>query len=75
MVTLMTANSNRLSSLNFTMKNKCDFILIYINHYHAKVIYLNFQPLVSRYRDPQLRVGETTNTVKYVSENCANRDV
>ena len=32
----------------------------FINPYPAKVIYLNFHPLeiVSRYRDPQLQVGE-----------------
>ena len=31
-----------------------------VNHYPAKVIYLNIQPLevVSRYRDPQPLVGE-----------------
>ena len=33
---------------------------VYANPYPAKLIYLNFQPLeaVSRYRDPQLQVGE-----------------
>ena len=31
-----------------------------VTAYHAKLIYLNFQPLevVFRYRDPQLQVGE-----------------
>ena len=31
-----------------------------VNAYHAKLSYLNFQPLevVFRYRDPQLQVGE-----------------
>ena len=36
------------------------FRLERVNPYPAKLIYLNFHPLevVSRYRDPQLRVGE-----------------
>ena len=42
-----------------TSRNKT-FIQCRYNPYPAKVIYLNFHPLevVSRYRDPQLQVGE-----------------
>ena len=34
--------------------------MVTLNHYPTKLIHLNFQPLevVSRYRDPQLRVAE-----------------
>ena len=36
------------------------FSAVRANPYSAKLIYYNFQPLevVSRYRDPQLQVGE-----------------
>ena len=38
------------------------YIAFLFNPQSAKFIYLNFQPLevVSRYRDPQLQVAETT---------------
>ena len=49
-----------------------------INPYSAKINYLNFHPLVvvSRYREPQLQVGENYSYFcNLTTKKCANFDV
>ena len=61
--------------------NKVDInaMTYYINPLPAKLSYLNFHPLevVSRYRDPQLQVGENYSYLFIISETkpFANLDV
>ena len=47
-------------STEFTHSRRRYITCLYINPYPAKLIYLNFQPLVvvSRYRDPHLQMVE-----------------
>ena len=48
-----------------------------INNSSAKLINLNFHPLgvVSRYRDPQIQLGEHYSYLFNLTKTCANPDV
>ena len=52
-------------------------VVVQINPYPAQLIYLNFHLLevVSRYRDPQLQVGENYSYLFNLKRNILNLDV